>query len=569
MTTPYLNLKGKQAHTYDAIVIGSGVSGSWAAKELCEKGLKTLVLERGKLVKHVEDYTTANLDPWDEENRGTMTPAEAQLQEKQMRTGFVGEANKHFFVNDKDHPYEEDNRFDWIRGYQTGGRSLIWGRQCYRWSAMDFEANAKEGIAIDWPIRYNDLEPWYEKVERFIGVSGQKLGLKQLPDGQFLKPMELNCLETEVKKRIEKKFPGRIMTIGRVAHLTEPLEGSIGRGTCQFRNRCSRGCPFGAYFSANAVTLPAAERTGNMTLRPHSIVHEIMYDDAAGRATGVRIVDEETNEHIEYFADIIFCNASTVGTASILMNSKSNRFENGMGNDSGELGHNIMDHHYFAGATGKYSGMQDGYYQGRRPNGIYIPRYQNIDEASTTDAFLRGFGYQGGASRDNWNRGTAEKGFGPEFKEAMTQPGDWTMLINGFGECLPYHENKMYHHKTKKDQWGLPLVVFDASFKENELKMRERIKNDAAEMLESGGITDIETFDKIGGVGKGIHEMGTARMGRDPKTSVLNGHNQIHAVPNVYVTDGACMTSSSCVNPSMTYMALTARAVDHAVKKSV
>jgi len=567
MKNIYVNGKGRESNTYDAIVIGSGVSGSWAAKELCEKGLKTLVLERGRLVEHVKDYTTASLDPWEVENRGVMSPAETKLQEKQMRTGFISKSESHFFVNDEKHPYEEEKRFDWIRGYQTGGRSLIWGRHCYRWSEMDFEANAKEGIAVDWPIRYKDIAPWYTHVERFIGVSGQKLGLKQLPDGQFLKPMDLNCLETQVKERVEKKY-GRTITIGRVAHLTEPLEGSVGRGTCQFRNRCSRGCPYGAYFSANAVTLPAAERTGNMTLRPHSIVHEILYDADKGKATGVRIVDEETKESIEYFADIIFCNASTVGSASILLNSTSERFPNGMGNDSGELGHNIMDHHYFAGASGKFFGMQDGYYQGRRPNGIYIPRYQNIDEASKTNEFLRGFGYQGGAHRESWGRGTAEKGFGPEFKNNMTQPGEWTMIINGFGECLPYHENKMYLHPIKKDQWGLPIVVFDAEFRANELKMREQMKSDAVDMLEAGGLTDIETYDQIGGVGKGIHEMGTARMGREAKTSVLNKNNQIHAVPNVYVTDGAAMTSSSCVNPSITYMALTARAANHAVKNS-
>jgi choline dehydrogenase-like flavoprotein len=560
----YINGQGTEAHTYDAIVIGSGMSGSWAAKELCEHGLKTLVLERGRLVRHVIDYPTANMDPWDFDNRGQMTPAEARAHEKQMRTGFVGKDNMHFYVDDEKHPYEEVKRFDWIRGYQTGGRSLLWGKHCYRWNEMDFEANAKEGIGVDWPIRYRDLAPWYDYVERYIGVSGEKLGLKQLPDGQFLKPMELNCLETQVKERVEKQFPGRVITIGRVAHLTEPLNG---RGTCQYRNRCSRGCPFGAYFSANAVTLPAAEKTGNMTLRPHSIVQEILYDDSIGKATGVRIIDEETMETTEFYSDLIFCNASTVGSAAILMNSKSERFPNGLGNDSGELGHNLMDHHYFAGAAGTFDGLEEGYYKGRRPNGVYIPRYRNIDNASKTNSFLRGYGYQGGAERERWNRGTAVNGFGAEFKKAMIQPGQWNMIINGFGECLPYHENKVSLHESKKDQWGMPLMVFDAEFRENELKMREQIKTDAAEMLEAGGIQNVETFDKIGGIGKGIHEMGTARMGRDPKTSVLNGNNQIHAVSNVYVTDGACMTSSSCVNPSLTYMALTARAVDHALKQ--
>tara|TARA_R110002050_G_scaffold92566_3_gene193725 strand:- start:4382 stop:6085 length:1704 start_codon:yes stop_codon:yes gene_type:complete len=563
----YIQGKGKMSHTYDVIVIGSGMSGGWAAKEFCEKGLKTLVLERGRLVEHVKDYPTANLDPWDMENAGAMTPKESSPYKNQMRSGFVSNYNKHFFVDDEKNPYVEKKRFDWIRGYQTGGRSLTWGKHCYRWSDLDFEANVKEGVAIDWPIRYKDIRPWYDYVERYIGVSGQKLGLKQLPDGQFLKPMDLNCLETQVKERVAKKFEGRVITIGRVAHLTEPLEGSD-RGTCQFRNRCSRGCPYGAYFSANAVTLPAAAKTGNMTLRPHSIVQEILYDENKGKAKGVRIVDQETNESIEFFAELIFCNASTVGSTAILLNSKSNRFPEGMGNDSGELGHNMMDHHYFAGATGKFRGLKDGYYEGRRPNGIYVPRYRNIDNQSKSDHFIRGYGYQGGAERETWNRGAGAKGFGSNFKDSLLKPGEWTMFMNGFGECLPYHENRIYLDDSKKDQWGFPQVVFDAEFKENELKMREQIKIDAAEMLEAGGLTDIEIFDEIGGVGKGVHEMGTARMGKNSKTSVLNGNNQIHAVPNVYVTDGACMTSSSCVNPSITYMALTARAVDHAVKNS-
>ena len=553
-----------QLYDFDAIVIGSGISGSWAAKELCEKGLKTLVLERGRNVVHIKDYPTANQDPWDMELHGFVPAEEAERQAVQRRTGFVGRDNMHFFVDDKKHPYVEDKRFDWIRGYHTGGRSLTWGRQCYRWSDLDFEANAREGIAIDWPIRYRDISPWYDYVESYIGVSGEKLGLKHLPDGKFLKPMQLNCLEAEVRKRVEAAFPGRHITIGRVAHLTEPLNG---RGTCQFRNRCARGCPYGAYFSANAVTLPAAEKTGKMTLRPFSIVHEIIYDDSLGKATGVRIVDQETKEEIEFFADLIFCNASTVGSTAILLNSTSARFPNGLGNDSGELGHNMMDHHYFVGAVGTYEGMADQYYEGRRPNGVYIPKYRNIDAGSKTDAFLRGYGYQGSASRQGWDRGTNAEGFGPDFKESLLEPGQWTMALNGFGECLPYHENRMYLHPSEKDEWGLPLVAFDAEFKDNELAMREQMMADAAEMLEAGGIRDIQTFDLIGGMGKGIHEMGTARMGRDPRTSVLNAHNQVHGVPNVYVTDGSCMTSSACVNPSITYMALTARAVDHAVKQ--
>ncbi len=565
MKNIFLQGKGKEQHTYDAIVIGSGMSGSWAAKELCENGLKTLVLERGRLVKHIEDYPTANMDPWDMENKGILTPEQSKAHAIQNRHGSVGFANSHFFVDDQKHPYAEDKRFDWIRGYQTGGRSLTWGKQCYRWSSIDFEANAKENIGVEWPIGYEDIASWYDHVERYIGVSGEKLGLKQLPDGQFLKPMDLNCLEAEVKKRVEKKFSGRTITIGRAAHLTEPLNG---RGTCQYRNRCSRGCPFGAYFSANAVTLPAAEKTGNMTLRPHAIVQEIIYDATKGKATGVRIIDEETKETIEYFADLIFCNASTVGSTAILLNSISDRFPNGMGNDSGELGHNMMDHHYYAGAAGTFDGMQDQYYEGRRPNGIYVPRYRNIDAKTKTSDFLRGYGYQGGAARKSWGRGADANGFGAAFKDAMTKPGEWDIMLNGFGECLPYHENKMYLHPTKKDTWGLPLVVFDCEFKENELQMRKQMQIDAAEMLEAGGIKNVKTFDVLGALGKGIHEMGTARMGKDPKTSVLNKNNQIHAVSNVYVTDGAAMTSSACVNPSITYMALAARAVNHAIKVS-
>ena len=554
--------KGAAENTYDAIVVGSGISGGWAAKELCEKGLKTLVLERGRHVEHVTDYPTANLDPWDYEHRGHMTPEDIKKQEKQRRTGFVGIDSAHFYVDDEQHPYDEDKRFDWIRGYQTGGRSLIWGRQCYRWSDIDFEANAKEGIGIDWPIRYKDIAPWYDYVERFVGVSGENLGLKQLPDARLQKPMELNCLEQQVREAIKTKF-NRVMTIGRVANLTEALNG---RGPCQFRNRCSRGCPYGAYFSANAVTLPAADATGNLYFRPFSIVSEVMYDAAGGKATGVRVTDQETRETTEYFAKIIFLNASTVGSTAILLNSTSDRFPRGMGNDSGELGHNMMDHHYFVGAVGTYEGLEDKYYSGRRPNGVYIARYRNIDEQSKTDKYARGYGYQGSASRAGWGRGSSEQGFGGEFKDNLLKPGTWSMAINGFGECLPYHENKMYLHPEKKDQWGQPVVVFDAEFKDNEIRMREDMKTDAAEMLEAGGLKNIRTYDTIGGIGKGIHEMGTARMGKDPKTAVLNENNQVHGVPNVYVTDGACMTSSACQNPSITYMALTARAVDHAVK---
>ena len=552
------------ANTYDAIVIGSGISGGWAAKELCEKGLKTLVLEKGRMVKHVTDYPTTNLDPWEFPNRGKLTPDELKKYHIQIRSGFVGESNKHFFTNDEENPYEEIKRFDWIRGNQVGGRSLIWGKQCYRWSDLDFDANLKDGIAVDWPIRYKDIKDWYTYVEKFVGVSGQAMNLSHLPDGHFLPPMELNTLEKTVKERLEKNYPGRYMTIGRVAHLTEPING---RGKCQYRNRCSRGCPFGAYFSSNAVTIPAAEKTGNLTIRPFSIVNSIIYDDKTGKATGVRVIDSETNQATEFFAKVIFCNASTLGSAFILLNSTSSRFPNGLGNDSGELGHNLMDHHYRIGATGSYEGFEDRYYTGRRPNGIYIPRYKNLDEKTKTKDFIRGYGYQGAGGRAGWGRGVNDSGFGGEFKDKLMEPGGWGMFLVGFGECLPYHENKVSLNTDKKDKWGQPLLSIDCEYRENEIAMRKHMMEDAKEMLESSGFKDVATYDNGAGPGSGVHEMGTARMGRDPKTSVLNAFNQVHSVPNVFVTDGACMTSSSCVNPSITYMALTARAVDHAVSE--
>ncbi len=552
---------------YDAIVVGTGISGGWAAKELCEKGLKTLVLERGRMVKHIEDYTTMNDDPWDTEFKGQPTREEVAEQEKQNRTGYVtGKEHRHFFVNDLKHPYNETKRFDWIRGYHVGGRSLMWGRQSYRLSDIDFEANKKDRIAIDWPVRYKEIAPWYDKVEEFIGVSGEKLGLEQLPDGQFLPPMELNCVEDHLKANIAENYEDRVMTIGRTAHITG-TKTFEGRMNCQYRNRCMRGCPFGAYFSSNSSTLPAAERTGNMTLRPNSIVHQVIYDDKTGKASGVKVIDTETKETHEYTAKIIFLCASAIASASILMQSKSERFPNGMGNDSGELGHNIMDHHFKAGAFGKYNGFEDKYYKGRRPNGLYIPRYRNIGGDTDQKTFKRGYGYQGGASRSDWRETVAELGYGAELKESILKPGKWQIGLMGFGECLPYHENKMTLDYEKLDEWGLPTVTFDAEFKENELEMRKDMISEAMEMLKKAGFEDVQPWDDIGAPGLGIHEMGTARMGKDPKTSVLNEYNQIHAVPNVYVTDGSFMTSASCVNPSLTYMAFTARAADHAAKQ--
>ena len=553
---------------FDAIVIGTGISGGWAAKELCENGLKTLVLERGRMLKHVDDYTTANMDNWDFPSGDKITNTIKERQPKQSRTGYVNsEATKHLFVDDIKHPYNEDKPFDWIRGYHVGGRSLTWGRQSHRLTKFDFEGNAKEGVAVDWPIRYNDLAPWYDYVEDYIGVTGENLGLDQYPDGKLLKPMEMNCVEDVFKNSLSKKYSDRILTIGRSAHITEGTKPGLGRMTCQYRNRCRRGCPFGAYFSSNSSTLPAAEATGNMTLRPNSVVYEIMYDENKKRASGVKIIDAETKLTYEYKAKVVFVCASTVGSTSILLQSKSNRFSNGLGNDSGELGHNLMDHHFQVGAEGKYDGFEDKYYTGRRPSGVYIPKFRNIGGDTNQKDFLRGYGYQGGASRGDWMESVAEASYGKDLKQVILAPGDWTMGINGFGETLPHHDNKMYLNYDKKDKWGLPTTTFDAHIRENELSMRKDMKKQAIEMLEGAGFKNVRGYDKKYTLGLGIHEMGTARMGRDPKTSVLNKFNQIHSVKNVFVTDGSAMTSSGNVNPSLTYMALTARAVKHAVSE--
>jgi choline dehydrogenase-like flavoprotein len=553
---------------YDAIVVGTGISGGWAAKELCEKGLKTLVLERGRMVKHVEDYPTMNDDPWDYKTGDVITQDTLKKQEKQSRTNYsTKESTKHFFVNDLEHPYNESNRFDWMRGYHVGGRSIMWGRQSYRLTDFDFTANLKDGVAIDWPIRYKDIAPWYKYVEEFIGVSGKNIGLPHFPDGNYLKPLELNCVDEVLKDSVSEKYSDRVVANARVAHITEGTKPGLGRSTCQYRNRCSRGCPFGAYFSSNSSTLPTAEATGNMTLRPNSVVHEVIYDADAKRATGVRVIDAETKEVYEFNAKVIFLCASTVPTTSILMQSKSDAFPNGMGNQSGELGHNIMDHHFQVGAEGRFEGFEDKYYTGRRPGGIYIPRFRNIGGKTDDNDFLRGYGYQGGANRGSWSDTVAEMAYGADFKEQITKPGDWSMGINGFGEILPYHENKMILDYDKLDQWGLPTVTFDATIKENEMKMRKDMQEQAIEMLENAGFKDVKGYDNEYAIGLGIHEMGTARMGRDRKTSVLNANNQLHDVPNVYVTDGASMTSAGNVNPSLTYMALTARAANHAVEE--
>ncbi len=560
----YFNSDLKTENTYDAIVVGSGISGGWAAKELTEKGLKVLVLERGRMVKHGE-YPTAALAPWQIANNNRLTQEELKDYEKQNRTGYtVNPATKHWWVKDTESPYSEVKRFDWIRGYHVGGRSIMWGRHSYRHSDIDFNANKKDGHGTDWPIRYKDLEPWYTYVEKFAGISGQKEGLEQLPDGHFLPPIEPNCVEKKIRQSIGAKFNGRVMSVGRVANLTQDHEG---RTKCQFRNLCIRGCPYGAYFSSLSSTLPAAEKTGNLTIRPNSIVNAVIYDTKAKKASGVRVIDAESKESMEFHAKVIFLCASTINSTWILMNSASEAYPDGLGSSSGELGHNLMDHHFRAGASGEVPGFEDMYYLGRRPGGIYLPRFRNVGKDTQKD-YVRGFGYQGGASRLNWQRAVKELGIGEDLKENLSQPGQWTMGFTGFGETLPYHENKMTLNKEVVDKWGQPTVTFDCEFKENELNMRKDMITSAGEMLEASGVKNINLNDpKDNTPGLGIHEMGTARMGTTSNNSVLNKYNQVWDCTNVYVTDGSAMTSAACVNPSLTYMALTARAADHAVQE--
>jgi choline dehydrogenase-like flavoprotein len=560
-----LNLKAQKQNTFDAIVVGTGISGGWAAKELTELGLKTLVLERGRDVRHVADYPTMAKDPWEFPNAGRLSREELKFYPVQSRTGWVGQANKHWWVNDLDNPYNEIKPFDWIRGHHVGGRSIMWGRHTYRWSDLDFEANAKDGVGIDWPIRYKDIEPWYDYVETYIGVSGRQEGLPHLPDGKFLPPMELNCVEESFRDKLADKLKRKV-TVGRVAHLTAPLPHDPTRGVCQSRSLCDRGCPYGAYFSSNASTIPAAQKTGNLTMRPHSAVHSVIYDEDIGKAVGVKVLDTQTKEEVEFYAKVIFLNASTLGSTLILLNSISGRFANGLGNGSGQLGRNLMDHQYRVGADADVEGFEDKYYIGRRPNGIYIPRFRNVGDDKRKD-YLRGFGYQGGASREGWMHGVKEMMFGADLKNALTQPGAWKIGIIGFGECLPYSENRVTLNKDRKDALGLPTLNIDAEWKENEKVMRKDIKESAAEMLEAAGYKNVRMYDMQNNIGLAIHEMGTARMGKDPRTSVLNKWNQVHEAPNVFVTDGACMTSSACQNPSLTYMALTARAAHHAVEE--
>lgn len=551
---------------FDAIVVGSGMTGGWAAKELCEKGLKTLVLERGRSIEHITDYTTEHKRDHELPHRGKVPVEEA---EREFAVGkdvyLFDESTKHFFINDRRNPYVAKRPYRWIRGNQVGGRSLLWARQCYRWSDLDFEANLKDGHGVDWPIRYADIAPWYDYVERFVGISGEALGLPQLPDGVFQKPMELTAVEKHVRDSIQANFPGRTLTIGRSAVLTEPLNG---RAACHYCGTCERGCSTASYYSSVSVTLPAAAATGNMTLRAHSLVHSLIYDEESDRVKGVRVVDHETGEMTEVFGGLVFLCASTLASTQIMMNTKTPRFPTGIANGSGELGHNLMDHHMGVDAYGYTDDFADRYYSGVRPNGIYIPRFRNLDSASSTDKFVRGYAYQGSSSRLGWGRAKWQPGVGAELKERLRDPGPWEMELWGYGECLPDHNNRV-HLGDETDEWGLPILVLDADWGPNERAMRPEMVSSAYAMLEAAGMRDVRVDDNLDDNPQGfaIHEMGTARMGRDPRTSVLNGWNQAHEVPNLFVTDGACMTSSAVQNPSITYMALTARAVDYAVEQ--
>ena len=554
-----LNTKGVQQNTFDAIVIGSGMSGGWAAKELCEKGLKTLVLERGRDVEHIKDYPTANMNPWDLPNRGRLSYRTLQENPILSRCYAFSPATEHFFVKDNEHPYTQIKPFDWIRGYQVGGKSLLWARWTQRWSDLDFEANAREGIAVDWPIRYKDIAPWYSYVEKFVGISGNSDGIPHLPDGEFQPPMEMNCVEKHLKQSIETNYPGRHLIISRTANLTRGLKD---RGPCQYRNLCSRGCPYGGYFSSNSATLPAARATNNMTLRPFSVVHSLIFDEDKQRAKGVRVIDAQDNSVTEYFAKIVFVNAGTLNSTLIMLNSTSTRFPNGFGNDSGTLGHFLMDHNYRGQVGGSIDGFEDSYYIGRRPAGVYIPRYRNVNKDIQKN-FVRGYAFAAGGQRAGAN--LSPELIGADIKQAAMQPGNWNLWMTGMGECLPYFENKVVLSAEKKDNWGIPQLEIDCEYKKNELSMLEDILVSGAEMLDKAGFKNIHASDSKKAPGLGIHEMGTARMGRDQKTSVLNGHNQVWGAKNVFVTDGACMTSNACQNPSLTYMALTARAADFAV----
>ena len=555
---------------FDAIVVGSGMSGGWSAKELCERGLKVLVLERGPEIKPERDYVD-QLPPWEQKNLDRISQEEIEKHYFKQYPGVayaVKESNKHFWVKDDEHPYEtvEGTEYDWLRGYHTAGRSIMWSRQSYRMGPQDFTANKDEGVAIDWPVRYDEIKPWYDYVEEFVGVAGNRDGLEQLPDGVYQPGFELTDAEKFFKSSVESKFPGRNVIQARVAHLTEATDEQrdLGRSNCQARNRCHFGCAFKAYFSSLHATLPAAERTGNMTIVHNAIVQTLEYDEDAKRVTGVRVIDAQTNERRFYSSKLVFLNASAIASAMILLQSKSEAFPNGLANTSDQVGRNLMDHISGAGANGLINGFENQKVFGRRPGGIYIPRYANITEEGKP--YTRGFGYQGSASPIG-NAGGQIAGIGRKFKEAHRSPGPWRISIGAFGEQLPNPNNRVTLHPNKTDKWGNPIALFNVSYGENEHVMLEEARKDAVAMLEAAGCTNINSNPvNLTVPGNRIHEMGSARMGNDPSDSVLNKWCQTHDVPNLFVTDGAFMTSAACQNPSISYMAFTARACDHAVK---
>jgi len=556
----------EEKNTYDALVVGSGMTGGWAAKEFTEKGYKTLVLERGREVKHIEDYTTTNKAPWEYKYHGHDSLKDKEEYPIQSIKYNFDSSSKHFFVNDKEHPYlnPPDKPFRWFRGYQTGGRSLIWGRGAFRMSDLEFGANLKDGHGVDWPIRYKDIKPWYDYVQKFIGICGTKENIPHYPDGEFLPAFEMNTAEKVIKKRLESHYPDRRLTPTRMAHLTKIKPGQFkGRSQCQSRDMCHTGCPFGAYFSSNSSTLPAAKETGNLTLKSNAIVETVIYDAEKNKAIGLKVIDAITGETKEYFARVIFLCASTLGSTGILLNSKTPGFPNGLANSSGVLGRYLMGHHKNIGGEGILEGYEDKIYKGHRPANLAIPTFRNV--AKQEMDFFRSYGISAMAARQGIN--PTQVGIGQEFKEKLTKPGPWEVKLNAYGECLPYFDNKVELDATKKDKWGIPLLNISAEFKENEMKMRQDMKSQIAEILEVMGVKNIKVHEGSHIVGDATHEMGTARMGNDPKTSVLNKYNQCHDVPNIFVTDGSCMPSSGYASPSFTYMALTARACDYASKQ--
>lgn len=562
-----INSKGTAQNTFDVIVIGSGISGGWAAKDLCEKGLKTLVLERGRDVKHLKDYPTATNNPWDFPHRGRLTLKESSENPIADRCYAFNETTSHFFVKDKEHPYIQEKPYDWIRGYQVGGKSLVWGRQTQRWSRFEFESPARDGYAVDWPVRYDDLAPWYSHVEKFVGISGNKDGLINLPDGEFLPPWELNCAEKHIQEKVKQHYNDRHVIIGRCAHLTKPQEVHLqqGRGQCQARSLCERGCPFGGYFSSNSSTIPWADKTGNLTLKPDAVVHSVIYDEAKGKATGVRVIDSHTKKATEYFARVIFVNAGTLNTNLLLLNSTSNRFANGLGNENDLLGRYVAFHNYRGSIGARIEGFDDKYYYGRRPTAAFIPSFRNVFKRDMD--FLGGYMMYYSVSRSGWGDVFGKDGIGAGWKDGLGEPGGWSVYMGMQGETIPKKENHVRLSTDQKDEWGMPLLVTSIGYDDNDMMSIKDFQTQGVEMLEKAGCKDINTWDTHQAPGLDIHEMGGVRMGKDPKTSMLNKWNQLHACPNVFVTDGACMTSVGNQNPSLTYMALTARAANYAAEE--